>query len=65
MIEDECGCPAIEVVGPHTNEDHEKYDCGFARWGRTDMACGGCYGCIMAQVIHYNYIGEQERRDGV
>lgn len=60
-ISEPCDCYAEEAVGPHTTYDHSD-DCGYARHGRTDQACGGCYGCISAQVSWAHYQQSVEAR---
>lgn len=49
----ECDCPAASDNYPHTEADHVS-DCGYIRYGRTDEACGGCWGCLAAQAIYYS-----------
>lgn len=47
-----CDCPAASDEWPHTEADH-RADCGYIRYGRTDEACGGCWGCLAAQATYY------------
>lgn len=53
-----CDCYAEEAVGPHDESEHSG-DCGYAMYGRTDEACGGCLGCISAQVAYHIYLSSR------
>jgi hypothetical protein len=47
-----CRCAADHDEEPHTEADHAQ-DCPWARHaGPVETACGGCWGCLAAQVAY-------------
>lgn len=47
-----CTCYAWDPVAHrHDANDHDQ-DCWWAKGYKSDVPCGGCWGCLSAQVAH-------------
>lgn len=57
-----CTCYAWDPeVYRHDESEHEQ-DCRWAKGCTIEVPCGGCWGCLSAQVAHAHYL--QRLNDG-